>query len=139
MKSPSRSEKLTTYLQAAGKSVTKPRLAVFEVLSNSEPLHMSELVRLVGEGTDRASVYRVVALFEELHIIHRITIGWKYKLELSDAFHEHHHHLSCVRCHKVVPLNDSEIESFIEAASFKHGFTPTQHTLEIQGYCADCR
>lgn len=132
------SNTLATMLKEHGYSVTKPRLAVFEQLLGQEPLSMHTLVDRV-QTVDRASVYRTVALFEELGIVIRINIGWKYKLELSERFAEHHHHLSCIRCGQTVPINEQSLERMIEQLSSDYRFKPTAHQIEIQGLCAHCQ
>lgn len=134
----SAADTLSAMLKAHGYSVTKPRLAVFEQLLDQEPLSMYDLVQKLPE-TDRASVYRTVALFEELGIVIRINIGWKYKLELSEAFTSHHHHMSCLNCKKIIPINESALEQVISQLGIAHGFTITAHQIELQGYCKACR
>jgi len=131
--------RIATLLKSNGLSVTKQRLTVFELLEGSEPLTMHELQQLAGDKLDRASLYRTIAVFEKLGIVHHVNIGWKYKIELSDAFSEHHHHMTCLRCHKIIPINEQELESFINNLSAEHQFEPVEHQIEIQGYCADCR
>jgi Fur family transcriptional regulator, ferric uptake regulator len=128
----------TNLLKSAGFSVTTARLTVFEAfLAHHDPMSMGELVAKTP-GVDRASVYRAVELFEQLRIIQRITTGWKYKLELSDRFTEHHHHLTCVRCERIIKINEHELEQFIDDVAKRAHFTPTAHQIEIQGVCEDC-
>jgi Fur family ferric uptake transcriptional regulator len=131
--------RIANLLKKNGLSLTRQRLAVFELLEDSEPLTMHELQQLAGDRLDRASLYRTVAVFEKLGIARRVNIGWKYKIELSDAFTEHHHHMTCLQCHKVIPINEQELELFINNLSAQYGFEPIEHQVEIQGYCADCR
>lgn len=99
---------------------------------------MRELQQLAGSGLDRASLYRIIAVFEKLGIAHRVNIGWKYKIELSDRFSEHHHHMTCLHCHKIIPINEQELEQFINNLSVQHEFQPIEHQIEIQGYCSTC-
>lgn len=129
---------LQRILRERGYSVTRQRLLLFEALTNQEPMTMHELYGHLQGKLDRASAYRTVSLFETLGIVRRINIGWKYKLELSDTFTEHHHHLSCLHCHRVVPINEEELEKFVAALAAKHDFIPYDHQIEIQGYCAAC-
>lgn len=129
---------VTTILREHGLSITKQRLFVFDLLNGSEPLSMHELYRLAKDKLDRASLYRTIAVFEELGIVQRINIGWKYKVELSDTFAEHHHHLTCVKCHAVIPINEKELESFISGVAASHDFKPIEHQVEVQGYCKAC-
>jgi Fur family transcriptional regulator, ferric uptake regulator len=125
-------------LKEHGYSVTKQRRTLFELLAGQEPLSMHELVKKAAGKMDRASVYRAVEVFEQVGIITRIHIGWKYKLELSDAFAEHHHHLSCLSCKRVIPINAAALESFVDGLAISHKFTPTEHQIEVQGYCENC-
>jgi len=135
---PQPNPELVSFLRENGFSITKQRILVFELLVNSEPLSVRELYELSKDSIDRASLYRTIAVFEQLGIIQRINIGWKYKVELSDSFAEHHHHLTCVSCHKVIPINEAELESFISLVASSHGFMPIEHQVEIQGYCQHC-
>ncbi len=125
-------------LKINGQSVTKPRLRVFEALVNQEPLSIHDLVARV-KGVDRASVYRAVDLFEKLGIAQRLNTGWKYKIELSDKFAAHHHHLTCVNCGKTIAMNEAELENVIEKLAVSHRFKPTAHQIEIQGLCEACQ
>jgi len=100
---------------------------------------MRELTERAGDAIDRASLYRTIDLFEKLGIVQRIYIGWKYKIELSDAFVHHHHHISCLGCGKIVAITEeNEIERLIHDLAAKHGFTAENHQLEVRGYCQRC-
>ena len=125
-------------LTSAGHSVTKARLAVFSALSGHEPLGMHQLVEKAS-GVDRASVYRAIELFERLGIVQRINTGWKYKLELSDKFAAHHHHLTCTHCGRTVAMNEHELEELIAKLAAAYDFAPASHQIEIQGLCGRCR
>lgn len=131
-------EQLTTILRANGQSITKARLAVFAALQGQEPLSMHALVARVP-AVDRASVYRTVDLFERLGVVQRLNTGWKYKLELSDAFVAHHHHLTCTRCGRTIPMNETALEAVIERLARAHNFKPVSHQIEIQGLCNTCQ
>src|SRR5437868_15049766 len=78
-------------------SLTKPRKQIYDVLSHSEPLTMQELISLVPD-LDKTTVYRTVALFEQIGIVQRLQIGFKYKIELSNEYQDHHHHITCIQC-----------------------------------------
>ena len=131
-------QEIATLLKHHNLSVTKQRLAVFELLEGREPVSMYELYELAKGQLDRASLYRTVSVFEELGIVRRVNIGWKYKVELSDRFTEHHHHLTCLKCYKVVPISEDELEAFIGTLSAKYKFKPIEHQIEVQGYCETC-
>jgi Fur family ferric uptake transcriptional regulator len=72
--------------------------------------------------------------------VHRLQIGWKYRLELTDAFTHHHHHLSCTLCGKVIPLpEDPMLEMRLRAMAGSQQFLAQDHQLEIRGQCKNCQ
>lgn len=99
---------------------------------------MNELVKRVAQ-IDRASVYRSISLFERLGVAQRLNIGWKYKIELTDRFADHHHHLTCISCGKTISMNEHELEALISKLASDHNFTPSAHQIEIQGLCVNCK
>lgn len=120
--------------------VTKTREDIFALLMSPEPQSVRDLLEKSSGSIDRVSLYRNLELFEKLGIVHRIYIGWKYKLELSDQFISHHHHLSCLKCGSVIDIEDEKhIEEFITQISSKFDFVPRRHQFEIDGYCKNCR
>jgi Fur family transcriptional regulator, ferric uptake regulator len=133
------SDLLRNTLKSQGHSLTAVRRAVFGALLNKEPQTMQQLVAACP-GVDRASVYRTVSLFEQAGIVNRLQIGWKYKLELSDAFHHHHHHLTCQQCGRTIPFNESpDLEATLQQIAASNDFFMKGHQLEIQGTCSACK
>jgi Fe2+ or Zn2+ uptake regulation protein len=128
-------------LQDNGYSVTRARSLIFELLAGAnEPWPMHRLIEEAKGGADRVSVYRTVELFEKLGIAQRINIGWKYKIELSEAFLDHHHHMTCLTCGRVVTVKDEpQFEQMIARLAGANGFVVKSHQLEMQGYCTSCR
>lgn len=125
-------------LKDHGHSITSQRLKVFSFLVDREPTSMNQIVKSMSKTVDRASIYRTLELFEKLLIVQRINIGWKYKYELSDKFTHHHHHLTCSRCGKVISINETELEKFINSIATENKFKAYSHQVEIQGECRSC-
>lgn len=133
-------ETLKAILKKNGASLTRPRRLVFDLLLDQEPQGMQVLVKRAESQIDRATVYRVIELYERLGIVHRLNIGWKYKIELSDIFAGHHHHFYCTNCSKTYPLPaNSMLETMISSVAAKDGFSPRGHQLEVYGICSDCQ
>jgi Fur family ferric uptake transcriptional regulator len=127
-------------LKEGGASLTQSRLVVFDLLDNKDPQSMNELVRLSKGQLDKASLYRTINLYERIGVINRVNFGFKYKVELSDSFSDHHHHLTCMRCGRIVNAEeDNRLEDIIEELAGSYSFSPTSHQLEIQGICEPCR
>jgi Fur family ferric uptake transcriptional regulator len=133
-------DKLEQILKKRSYSVSSPRQVVFEALQNMEPQSMRELLAACQPKIDRATLYRTINLFEKLGIVQRLQIGWKYKLELSNAFQEHHHHLSCRQCGQLIPLpEDDRLEKRLHELADRVGFIPEDHQVEIRGLCKTCQ
>lgn len=127
-------------LKDNGLSLTMQRQLLCDLLWQREPISMAELTILAHDAIDRTSLYRTVQLFERLGLVHRVHIGWKYKIELSDVFMHHHHHIVCIQCGKIAAVaEDAEIEQLITKLTVRYGFEPRDHQLEISGVCAECR
>lgn len=126
-------------LKNHGLSTTQPRLRLFGHLQGNPALTMQQLIALTARH-DRVTVYRNVDLFEKLGIINRLRLGWHTKIELSDVFQRHHHHLSCTSCGKVWVLEEEPlIEQKIKAISRLKNFVAIDHQLEIRGTCQSCQ
>lgn len=122
-----------------GYFVTRPRLLLFTTLQQHNTLTIHELIGLLDRH-DQATVYRNIKLFERLGIINRLQLGWHSKLELSDVFQHHHHHLTCTACGRVIVLDEHPvIEREIAMTCQRRSFKPLDHQLEIRGLCHTCQ
>ena len=119
-------EALRETLKSNGSSLTAPREAVFLTLLDQEPQTLSDIAKRLTGKVDRASVYRTIDLFEKLGIITRLQLGWKYKLELSDHFAAHHHHMTCTNCGQII-----EIDAKIKALYVSLGLAKTPSLIQI--------
>ncbi len=120
-------------------SVTKTRKDIFLMLNKSHQMSMKELYDSLN-NTDRSSIYRNIDLFLKLNIVNKIQIGWKYKIELSDAFRQHHHHIICSKCGKIKEFKEYPvITKVIKDISLKNKFTPLSHEFNISGLCRNCK
>jgi Fe2+ or Zn2+ uptake regulation protein len=132
-------DKIKQYLREAGQSITEPRMAVFRFLQEHDPTTIQAVIAALTPDIDRASVYRTIGLFRELHIIDDIVAGGRRMIELTDSFDSHHHHLTCLRCGRHVTIDDHLIELRLLAIAQAQGFEPTSHQVQISGLCRACR
>lgn len=130
-------QEIKNVLKDQGFSATKTRMAVLESILRFQPVSINELINSLP-NVDRATVYRTIDLFVDLNIAKKVYTGFKYSIELSDSFQEHHHHLTCLRCGNVIDVKTPEIEFAIEQTANANGFRPVRHDLEITGYCSNC-
>lgn len=117
--------------------MTTPRKVVFEVLYSYGLQSMSQLIQR-SKSVDRASVYRTADLLERIGAINRVPQGFKYKLELSEAFLPHHHHIACIRCGKQSDIEQKKLEELLESIAQEKSFKLVSHKVELQGICSNC-
>jgi len=51
---------------------------------------------------------------------------------------QHHDHLICTRCKRVINFHDRRLEELKETVATQRRFYPFRHRLEIYGLCKDC-
>ena len=129
-------------LKSAGLKVTLPRLKILEVLESSPSHHLSaeDIYRMLIEQHEEvgvATIYRVLSQFEESGIVHKLNFENNQAVyELCGA--DHHDHLVCVKCNKIIEFQDDVIEKHQIQIADKHGFELTDHSLYLYGLCKDC-
>ncbi len=134
-------DKFHSILKENGLTVTRVRLAIYKALaSHNQPIGVNTLVSSLSSQADRASIYRNIEIFENIGVLDKVYSGWKYRLELSEKFRPHHHHMSCQKCGVIITIElGNEIEQSLSRAGKKHGFRVVDHEVELQGLCKNCR
>ena len=132
---------LAQYLEDHSLKYTQQREAILEVFLEveghitGEELHGRVKQRHPGIGY--TTVYRTMKLLceaglaSERHFDDGVT---RYEVE-----HEHHDHLVCVRCGKIVEFECSMIESAQDDIVARYGFRLLRHRHELYGHCPSCR
>ena len=129
-------------LKSAGLKVTLPRLKILEVLEKSPNHHLSaeDIYRILIEQNEEvgvATIYRVLSQFEESGIVQKLNFENNQAVyELCGL--EHHDHLVCVKCNKIIEFQDDVIEKHQLQIAKKHGFELTDHSLYLYGLCKGC-
>jgi len=129
-------------LKSAGLKVTLPRLKILEVLEKSPNHHLSaeDIYRILIEQNEEvgvATIYRVLSQFEESGIVQKLNFENNQAVyELCGL--EHHDHLVCVKCNKIIEFQDDVIEKHQLQIAKTHGFELTDHSLYLYGLCKDC-
>lgn len=132
-------------LKEAGLKVTLPRLKILELLQDPESQHISaeDLYKKlidIGEEIGLATVYRVLNQFDDAGIVTRHHFeGGKSLFEL--ATQQHHDHLVCLDCGRVIEFTDDIIEQRQKEIANKFNVRLTNHSLYLYGHCLekDCK
>jgi len=129
-------------LKNMGLKATFPRLKILDVFRKSGERHLSaeDVYRaLINESVEigLATVYRVLTQFEQAGILIRSQFdSGKAVFELNDG--DHHDHLICINCGKVVEFNDLDIEKRQQKVAKDNGFVLESHQMVLYGTCGDC-
>ena len=131
-----------TVLQESGVRPTQQRLALLaELMGERDDVTAQELherLRARGERLGLATVYRTLRLLAEAEIVDALSHR-PGELCYRWCGDEHHHHLVCSECHRVVELVGCRLDPWLEQVSREHGFVATGHRLEVSGLCGECR
>jgi Fur family ferric uptake transcriptional regulator len=95
-----------------------------------------------GAGADvhAATVYRVIPLLVEAGLIQMTLVSNREGARYERAFErEHHDHLICTSCGKVIEFEFEAIEVLQRDVAERFGFHLTGHVHELLGTCAGCR
>ncbi|NCU30956.1 transcriptional repressor [Candidatus Saccharibacteria bacterium] len=132
-------EQFETYLREHGVRLTEPRREIFKILNEyDQPLTIKEILRY-SQISERTSVYRALSLFVELEITEVLQIKGKQRYELAEPFKSHHHHLVCIRCGALVPINQPKLERLVQHIASDQHYQLTSHHVELQGICSTCQ
>lgn len=131
------------YLRRKALKTTRERTAVFEeIFSAHRHFDADDLVlRMREKGTkvSRATVYRTLELLHEVGLVGRVRLNEeKYRYERLRKG-EHHDHLVCTGCDKVIEFVEPAIEDLQDVVCERLGFSATSHVHQIFGLCAACQ
>ena len=99
---------------------------------------MVHKIREKNIPVSRATVYRTLNIMKELGFVEEvIKINNKTIYEIS--IKEHHDHLICTSCGKIIEFQSKNIEKLQEKICSNYNFLPKFHRLEIFGLCERCQ
>ncbi len=136
-------DKFREFMLNKGLKSTRQREAILEeFLHAGSHLSTEELYLRLRRKNPRigyATIHRTLKLFAECGIAEQRHFGdGQARYEASDLG-EHHDHLICVTCGKIVEFEDPRIEQLQEEVARQHGFSIERHRLELYGCCESCR
>jgi Fur family ferric uptake transcriptional regulator len=127
-------------LRDAGLKVTHPRTKILDVLQSNPDMHLSadEIHnKLVdhNESIGLATVYRVLTQLELAGLIQKNQFSdnqSSYEIKK-----QHHDHLICTKCGKIIEFMNDDLETLQEEISEKYQFRLDSHVMTLFGVCRD--
>lgn len=144
MAEPDPREVLREYVAANGLKLTRQRELIADVFFDSGGhLKVEDLLERVREkdpNVSLATVYRTMKLLTECGLASPHRFGDRHvRYEPTDQDEEHHDHLICTKCGRIVEFFNEEIEALQERVAEENGYVVTHHRMELYGLCAKCR
>ena len=136
-------KELDHYLEVKQLKQTKQRQTVIEVFLESQN-HVDaegllDNIKSRGFNIGLATVYRTLNLLREAGIVEQRSFADGRTLFEVAHPDEHHDHLVCLKCQKVVEFENQQIENLQDQIAEKYGFNLITHRLDLFGHCRDCR
>ena len=124
------------------RSTTQRRLVTDLFFRANGHLSIDDLLARVRRKDPRvgyATVYRTLKLLVECGLAAERQFGdGRTRFEIRDEA-EHHDHLICLSCGRIVEFEEEQIELLQEQIAERHGFAVSSHKHELYGVCADCQ
>lgn len=127
--------------------LTKPRLEIIEVFCKNDCLMYADeiykKVRFKSVGHSISTIYRNIAILEEIGVLKKIYIAnvSYYKLEKTEK-HVFNIHAKCVKWNKIIDINEKEIlenlDSSIEKLNKKQKIEIKSTNVILSGICNEC-
>jgi Fe2+ or Zn2+ uptake regulation protein len=132
-------------LRRAEQRYTSGRRLIVELLvAAGHPVSIGDIAASHPE-VPRSSAYRHLVDLQQAGVVRRITANDEFsRYELAEDLTEHHHHLLCVSCGKVIdvtpsPVFEQSVAHAVGQLAEAEGFQPHSHSLDVLGICAACR
>jgi Fur family ferric uptake transcriptional regulator len=130
---------------------TVPRESILDLLSRTSK-HMSAkeiyaAIHNIYPGIGLMTVYRTLDLLVRMGLINRFSFGDgqnRYEFKSTEK-KEHHHHLICTKCGRIIDYSDfidEELElakKTEEALARKYNFKILDHNIDFLGLCEKCK
>ncbi len=132
-------------LRLADQRYTSGRRAIVELLIHAgHPVSISDIAAKRPD-IPRSSAYRHLVDLQQAGVVRRIAANDEFaRFELAEDLTEHHHHLLCVNCGRVIDVTptasfERSVTRALTDLADAEGFEPQSHRLDVLGMCADCR
>jgi len=127
------------YLKRAGLKTTSQRMTlaekIFQIHHHFTVESLMDELRDKKREISKATIYRILSIMVEAGLLAEHNFGQDSKYYEHIIGHEHHDHIICMDCKRIVEFMDKRIEELQEKAARENGFKMEGHSLNIYGKC----
>ena len=99
-----------------------------------------EALKAEGRAIGIASVYRSLEALHGLQLVQRFDAGHgEGRYEALAPSGEHHHHVVCDECERILPFEDPALERAIHKLAERVPYAIAGHDVVLHGRCPDCQ
>lgn len=135
-------ERFEEFLRKKELRLTEARAAIVEAaLARSGHYPIDDLIadlKARGIQGSKATVYRTLPLLAEAGILQPAIVAGEARSYETTYGREHHDHLICARCGRVVEFGFEPFEELQRELAGRYGFRLEAHHHELVGTCPDC-
>jgi Fur family transcriptional regulator, ferric uptake regulator len=119
------------------------RAIVGLLMSAGHPVSIGDIAERLP-GLPRSSAYRHLTDLHAAGLVRRVAASDEFtRFELAEDLTEHHHHLLCVSCGKVLDVTlpagfEKQAGQAISELADAQGFQAHSHRLDVVGLCSAC-
>ena len=127
------------FLKKKDLKITSQRMLVAEtIFSIHHHFTADSLLDMLKDHRDeisKATIYRILGIMVEAKLLAEHDFGRDFKFYEHIIGHEHHDHIICMDCGRIVEFVVPEIEVEQEKVAKQNGFSIQGHRLNIYGEC----
>jgi Fur family transcriptional regulator, ferric uptake regulator len=138
-------EEVADRLRRSEQRYTTGRRAIIDLLvAAGHPVSIGDIAGRLP-AMPRSSAYRHLVDLQVAGVVRRVAANDEFaRYELAEDLTEHHHHLLCIDCGKVIDVTptatfERSLTKTVDQLAGEEGFEPHSHRLDVLGYCVDCR
>ena len=122
---------------------TRQRKAIMKILiKNKYPISAREIYKQLKKEHSKlrlSTIYRNLNLFVKKDLVKKIRLNRdnrenKFELKVK----EHHHHLICVKCGEIIPL-ECPLQEFKNKIQAETNYEIVDHNFNMYGICPECK
>ena len=131
------------YLRSNGMLYSEQREQILDIFLKTEKHptinDLYDLVKKKHPQIGLATVYRTMRVICDVGLARETDFGGSIRHFEHKYKHQHHDHLVCTKCGRIIEVMNPEIEKLQETLARKHKFKAVRHRMEIFGLCQNCK
>ena len=132
-------------LRLADQRYTSGRRRLIDCVARADhPVSIGDIARALPD-LPRSTAYRNLVDLQSVGLVRRVSAGDDFaRFELAEELTEHHHHLLCISCGRVIDVTapatfEKLLTRTVDALAADHGFVAHDHRLDVLGRCRACQ